>query len=113
MTKTGRSSKRQNGEPTAICYFCFVLYSKIQCSEEKNNRDCFVIRSFFRNFVALNIQTTMKKQIFTLCLVACSMTAAQAQTIDTLLNKVSTQPFTFSTQVPDGNYRVTVTLGNK
>ena len=41
------------------------------------------------------------------------MTAAQAQTIDTLLNKVSTQPFTFSAQVPDGNYRVTVTLGNK
>ena len=55
----------------------------------------------------------MKKLIFTLCLVACSMTAAQAQTIDTLLNKVSTQPFTFSAQVPDGNYRVTVTLGNK
>lgn len=55
----------------------------------------------------------MKKLIFTLCLVACSTIAAQAQTIDTLLNKVSSQPFTFSAQVPDGNYRVTVTLGNK
>ena len=55
----------------------------------------------------------MKKLIFTLCMVACSTMAAQAQTIDTLLNKVSTQPFMFSAQVPDGNYRVTVTLGNK
>ena len=33
--------------------------------------------------------------------------------IDTVLNKVSNQPFTVSFAVPDGNYRVTVTLGNK
>ena len=33
--------------------------------------------------------------------------------VDTVLNKVSNQPFDFSVQVPDGNYRVTVTLGNK
>ena len=55
----------------------------------------------------------MKKLILTLLLGIGSMTVAQAQTIDTLLNKVSTQPFSFAVQVPDGNYRVTVTLGNK
>lgn len=55
----------------------------------------------------------MKKLILSLCLVGCSMMAAQAQTIDTLINKVSTKPFSFAVQVPDGNYRVTVTLGNK
>ena len=38
---------------------------------------------------------------------------AQAQVIDTVLNKTSKQPFDFSVAVPDGNYRVTVTLGNK
>lgn len=36
-----------------------------------------------------------------------------AQVIDTVLNKTSNQPFQFSVAVPDGNYRVTVTLGNK
>ncbi len=39
--------------------------------------------------------------------------AGQAQVIDTVLNKVSHEPFNFSAAVPDGNYRVTVTLGNK
>lgn len=39
--------------------------------------------------------------------------AGQAQVIDTVLNKVSHEPFNFSVAVPDGNYRVTVTLGNK
>ena len=37
----------------------------------------------------------------------------QAQVIDTLLNKVSQKPFSISFAVPDGNYKVTVTLGNK
>ena len=55
----------------------------------------------------------MKKLIFTLCLAVCGMVAAQAQTVDTLLNKVSSQPFNFSAQVPDGNYRVEVVLGGK
>ena len=67
-------------------------------------------------FVSLqaNIQTTMKKLILTLWIAACSMMTAQAQiVVDTLLNKVSTEPFSFAVQVPDGNYRVTVTLGNK
>ena len=55
----------------------------------------------------------MKKLLFTLCFVCCGMVAAQAQTIDTLVNKASQTPFTISFAVPDGNYRVTVTLGNK
>ena len=39
---------------------------------------------------------------------------AKAQVItDTVLNKAGTQPFGFSVAVPDGNYLVTVTLGNK
>ena len=38
-------------------------------------------------------------------------TFMQAQVIDTILNKVSTEPFYFSVPVPDGNYRVLVTLG--
>ena len=38
----------------------------------------------------------------------------QAQTVvDTLLNKASFEPFNFSVAVPDGNYQVTVVLGNK
>ena len=43
----------------------------------------------------------------------CSLTGATAQfVVDTLLNKYSSQPIDFSVQVPDGNYRVTVTLGS-
>ena len=38
---------------------------------------------------------------------------AQPLTIDTLINKVSDKPFDVTVRVPDGNYRVTVTLGNK
>ena len=68
---------------------------------------------FFRIFARINYQTTMKKLIITLSLAVCSMLVAQAQAIDTLLNKVSTEPFTFSVAVPDGNYRVIITLGNK
>jgi len=37
----------------------------------------------------------------------------KAQTLDTLLNRYSTQPIDFAVKVPDGNYRVTVTLGSK
>ena len=43
----------------------------------------------------------------------CPTMVSNAQVIDTVLNKVSQQPFNFSVAVPDGNYRVTVTLGNK
>ena len=44
--------------------------------------------------------------------ISCVM-AGQAQVIDTVLNKSSNQPINFAVAVPDGNYRVTVTLGNK
>ena len=46
-------------------------------------------------------------------MVVCQTMACNAQVIDTVLNKVSQQPFNFSVAVPDGNYRVTVTLCNK
>ena len=55
----------------------------------------------------------MKRLISLLCLTACCTFAVQAQTVDTLLNKVSDKPISFAVQVPDGNYRVTVTLGHK
>ena len=54
----------------------------------------------------------MKQLLFSLLVILCSHTAASAQ-IDTVLNKTSNQPFNFSVAVHDGNYRVTVTLGNK
>ena len=41
------------------------------------------------------------------------MSFAKAQTIDTLINRVSDKSFNVSIPVPDGNYRVTVTLGNR
>ena len=57
----------------------------------------------------------MKRTIFFLCaFVFLNLLGAQAQVItDTLLNKTSEKPFYFSVPVPDGNYRVTVTLGAK
>ena len=42
-----------------------------------------------------------------------SLTTAQAQVIDSVVNRVSDKPFTVSFAVPDGNYKVTVTLGAK
>ncbi len=51
-------------------------------------------------------------KVFTLLMLTVAM-SAPAQTIDTLVNKVSNQSMNFSFQVPDGNYRVTVTLGAK
>lgn len=57
----------------------------------------------------------MKRTIFFLCAFAfLNLIGTQAQVItDTLLNKTSEKPFYFSVPVPDGNYRVTVTLGAK
>ena len=55
----------------------------------------------------------MKQIIIGLILAFCQTTAGNAQVIDTVLNKTSQKPFSFSVAVPDGNYRVTVTLGNK
>ena len=58
-----------------------------------------------------NFAAKMKRLILLLLvLVAATM---QAQVIDTLLSKVSQKPFSVSFAVPDGNYRVTVTLGSK
>ena len=54
----------------------------------------------------------MKKfLILTVAIAACL--CAQAQKIDTLLNMYGIRPIDFSVKVPDGNYRVTVTLGAK
>ncbi len=55
----------------------------------------------------------MKKLFLFVCIACSSLLTVQAQQIDTLLNKASSQPFSVSFAVPDGNYRVTVTLGNK
>ena len=55
----------------------------------------------------------MKRIILGLIIAVASTMAGKAQVIDTVLNKTSNKPFSFSMAVPDGNYRVTVTLGNK
>ena len=55
----------------------------------------------------------MKQTLLGLILAVCPTMVSNAQVIDTVFNKVSQQPFNFSVAVPDGNYRVTVTLGNK
>jgi lysophospholipase L1-like esterase len=54
----------------------------------------------------------MKRLALGMCCLM-SLVCAKAQTIDTLVNKVSDKPFDVTVQVPDGNYRVTVTVGNK
>ena len=48
--------------------------------------------------------------VFSFC---CAPFVAMAQPIDTVLNRTSDRPFSFAVAVPDGNYRVTVTLGAK
>lgn len=55
----------------------------------------------------------MKKYLFLCVFVFLCFVSAQAQVIDTVLNKVSSQPFYFSVPVEDGNYKVTVTLGSR
>ena len=54
----------------------------------------------------------MKKFILSILCLLVALTL-QAQCIDSILNKASDQPISFAVQVPDGNYRVTVTLGSK
>lgn len=49
--------------------------------------------------------------LFSFCFVL--ITTVVAQPVDTVLNRISDQPFHFSTAVPDGNYLVTVTLGHR
>ena len=56
----------------------------------------------------------MKRKLILLCAIMYScFTVVSAQVVDTVLNKADNQPFSVSFAVPDGNYRVTVTLGNK
>ena len=55
----------------------------------------------------------MKKCLILCVFVSLCIVGSQAQVIDTLLNKTSEKPFYFSVPVEDGNYKVTVTLGNK
>lgn len=72
--------------------------------------------SFFKEkFVILQQKTkqTMKQTLLGLILAVAQTMTCNAQVTDTVLNKTSNQPFNFSVAVPDGNYRVTVTLGNK
>ena len=53
----------------------------------------------------------MKRLLLILFAIHYSLLSAKAQTIDTVLNRTSDRPFSFAVAVPDGNYRVTVTLG--
>lgn len=55
----------------------------------------------------------MKQTLLGLILAVAQTMTCNAQVTDTVLNKTSQLPFNFSVAVPDGNYRVTVTLGNK
>lgn len=54
----------------------------------------------------------MKKVLLAIIAYQLSLFTCLAQ-VDTVINKVSDKPFTVSFAVPDGNYKVTVTLGNK
>ncbi|MBQ9215173.1 MAG: rhamnogalacturonan acetylesterase [Prevotella sp.] len=54
----------------------------------------------------------MKKILLVLFTIHCSLFTASAQ-VDTVLNCVSNKPFAVSFAVPDGNYKVTITLGSK
>ena len=53
------------------------------------------------------------KKILLLVMALAANVCVSAQKIDTLLNKYGVSPIDFSVKVPDGNYRVTVTLGSK
>ena len=55
----------------------------------------------------------MKKICLLLVAFWISLLSLQAQVVDTILNRVGDKPFSFSVPVPDGNYKVTVTLGAK
>ena len=53
----------------------------------------------------------MMKRLLVVLSFCCALNSAMAQSIDTVLNRTSDRPFSFAVAVPDGNYRVTVTLG--
>ena len=54
----------------------------------------------------------MKKSLMTLLVAMALTTGAQAQQTVTL-DRAENRPFSYTVQVPDGNYRVTVTLGSR
>jgi lysophospholipase L1-like esterase len=53
------------------------------------------------------------KRLLILTVALAATMCIQAQRVDTLLNIYGAAPIEFSVRVPDGNYRVTVTLGSK
>jgi len=53
------------------------------------------------------------RTLMSFSMVICHSSFSTAQVIDTTLNRASDRPFAFSVAVPDGNYRVTLTLGNR
>lgn len=53
------------------------------------------------------------KRLLILTVAMTAIMCCKAQRVDTLLNIYSAGPINFSVPVPDGNYRVTVTLGSK
>lgn len=53
----------------------------------------------------------MKRLLLILFIIHYSLLSVKAQIIDSVLNRTSDRPFSFAVAVPDGNYRVTVTLG--
>ena len=55
----------------------------------------------------------MKRVLFLLLSTVCLLPLSTAQTVDTLINRASDKPFSVSFALPDGNYKVTVTLGNR
>ncbi len=57
----------------------------------------------------------MKKQLLTGIVWGLNalFVGAFGQNMEVTLDKVSTEPFSYSVAVPDGNYRVTVTVGHK
>ena len=55
----------------------------------------------------------MRRILLLLTIVSLYSIKVRAQVVDTVLNKVSERPFYFSVPVEDGNYKVSVTLGNK
>ena len=55
----------------------------------------------------------MRRILLLLTIVSLYSIKVRAQVVDTVLNRVSERPFYFSVPVEDGNYKVTVTLGNK
>ena len=56
----------------------------------------------------------LMKKILMISVMALAALTSRAQVVcDTVLNRAQNDPFTFAVPVADGNYRVTVTLGNK